>query len=80
MVGYYQQDASQDFVGITKDSTLRNWDNNNSLFLYFKQSFENTKLKGLQLGVINMRRNTGLGLGEYWGGPKIYHGEHFYLI
>lgn len=64
MVGYYQQDASQDFVGIIKDSTLRNWDNNNRLILYFKQSFENTKLNGLQLGVINMRRNTGLC--EYW--------------
>ena len=69
--GYYSIAESGDFLGndsLSIDSLYRNWDDENSSFLYTKFTFDKGKSKGLTVGLIYS--NKASGLGEFWGGPS----------
>lgn len=67
---YYGRDASRTFLGDSKleDERFRNYNDENSAFVYASHTLTRGPLEGLGLGVIYMRRTTGLG--EYWWGPS----------
>lgn len=69
--GYYSAGQSGDFLGhdsLGIDSLYRNWDDENSSFIYTKYTFEKGKSKGLTLGLLYSNKVSGLG--EFWWGPS----------
>jgi len=61
--GYFQKDASKEFVGLVNNSNNLYWDDQKSTFFNVSYQF-NKKLKGLSFGTIYMNKSGGLG--EHW--------------
>lgn len=68
-VGYFHKLPSGEFVGVRNDPNYRYWDRNNSIFIKANHQFVSGALNGLNLGLIYMERNGGLG--ETWHDSKI---------
>lgn len=64
--GYYEKDASKDYLGTSDQNNNILWDNNKSIFLNSAYKVLNGFFSGLGIGVIYMDKTTGLH--ESWMG------------
>ena len=74
-LGYYKRRFSGDYLGSTgaQNPSLRNWNDDNSIFINAAYKLNSTVLEGLKVGFIYMKRQSHMGDG--WSGTLAPHNQ-----